>query len=294
MQTKIKLNCLLKNPKLNKYKRISIVSEIAQVLFGSDIHLPNSTKPLPFIFSCFALSIDGKLCYPDTLSGLDIAKANNNATDTERYIDLITLMFARTMSDAVIFSSNIFKKDSIRKKPSISIPELLDDRIKNSKKVNLTPIIFCRDLNSIDFNHSMMTDNDQEFFIFHYQPSLDLNIPDTFSIQNLSTFKKSETKRKYVVYIDDNFNQIFKVLYNIGISTILNESPYYHHKLLEEKLLNEIWLNYACSYIGGNVISLGDNQTSFETKNHPDTEILSLYHSGYNFLYSRQEIKYAN
>jgi hypothetical protein len=287
MQPPIKLNLLLQNAKLNNYTHIPFKSKFITQIFGEHIRLPENTSSYSFIFSCFALSIDGKLCYPDTLSGLDIALSNKLASPMEKYADWLCLLLARTISDAVIFSSNIFKKSSKRKKPSLAVTELQKNQNKKSKT---TLLIFCRDLNTIDFTHDMLKDMMQPVVIFY--TGGDLPSLHSWSTYKLSEFKLDNKQIKYLVYLDMEFSYVFSKLYSFGYKIILNESPYFHHKLLEEELLAEIWLNYSCSYIGGNNSSLGQNQIQFNSQNHPDTEILALYNIDYHFLYSRQLVHY--
>ena len=294
MQTAIKFNLLLHNDILKTYPKLSLPSNLIRQCLGHDLMLPQKHGSASFIFSCFALSIDGKICYPDSSSGLDIAQANNYATDQEKSADWFSLMVARGISDAVIFSSNIFKIDANRKKPTLSIEALKIDRISNHKLAKLTPIIFCRDLNTIDFAHEMLVDATQPFFILHQQHNFNQEVRDGWNQQNISEFSNTSHKIKHLLYIDIPFTAIWDKLNSSGYHVILNESPFFHHKLLEEQLLAEIWLNYSCSYIGGNALSLGCTQKSFTRTNHPDTEILALYNINYNFLYSRQLVKYAS
>lgn len=293
MHTEIKFNLLLQNVALKAYPKLSLQSKLIKQCLGHDLMLPEWHSTTPFIFSCFALSTDGKICYPDTLSGLDIAMANNHASTTEKQADWFYLMMARSISDAVIFSSNIFKKNSTRNKPTLAIAALKNDRITNNKPANLTPIIFCRDPSTIDFAHEMLRDENQPFLILHEHDGFDSTNFTGWNQQNISTFSNKSPKIKHLLYLDIPFTKIFNKLHSWGYLVILNESPFFHHKLLEEQILNEFWLNYSCSYIGGNALSLGNGQKSFTRTNHPDTEILALYHINYNFLYSRQLVKYA-
>lgn len=294
MHTAIKFNLLLENEKLKTYPRIALQSDAIKKSFGHGLMLPSTSTDKPFIFSCFALSLDGKICYPDTHTGLDIARANKHANLTEKQADWFFLMMARSISDAIIFSSNIFKKKSNRNKPSIAIKDFQNDRKLNNKPQNITPIIFCRNINTIDFHHEMLQNENQPFFIFHNKKDLNLDNLPSWNQQSLSNFNNTTQKIKHLLYLDIPFSDIFSKLNSCGYEIILNESSFFHHKLLEEKLLNEFWLNYSCSYIGGNALSLGKEQTSFTTTNHPDTEILALYNINYNFLYSRQLIRYDN
>ena len=96
---------LINNPILETANYISIKSEYINQCLSSYLYLPQITSR-PFIFSCFALSVDGKLNYPDLKSGFAIAKYNLAATEHERYADWWILQLARSISDAVIIGSN--------------------------------------------------------------------------------------------------------------------------------------------------------------------------------------------
>lgn len=294
MLTMIKFNQLLESSKPDNYSKNSLKSNLIKNTLGHDLIVPKETSNSPFIFSCFALSQDGKLCYPDKQSGLYIAKSNQHATLDEKNGDLFWLMMARAISDAIILSSNIFKKYSTRKKPTIMIEELILDRINNNKPAQITPIIFCRNLAEIDFEHEMLTDINQPFIIFHIDKITNTSQLSNWTAQNLSECNNTTNNIKHLIFIDLDFSQIFSKLNNLGYKVILNESAYFHHKLLQEKLLNEVWLNYSCVYIGGNALSLGNNQDSFITNNHPESRILNLYNINYHFLYTRQLIIYEN
>lgn len=294
MLQKIKFNLLLKSNRPDNYSRNILQSSLIQDALGHELIIPEKNLTNPFIFSCFALSQDGKLCYPDTQSGLDIAKCNHQATSEEKTGDLFWLMMARAISDGIILSSNIFKKHSTRKKPTIKFEELIQERIKNNKPAKITPIIFCRNLNEIDFEHEMLADITQPFIIFYSNKNTQSIESSMWNSQKLSDFNNTSNKIKHLIFLDLNFSVVFNKLNNCGYGVILNESPYFHHKLLEAKLLNEIWLNYSCVYIGGNSFNLGSHQTSFTTNNHPESKILDLYNIDYHFLYSRQLISYAN
>ena len=292
MYNSVEYNLLLKNPILDDYTNIPVPSNFITNCLGMEIALPHvSTNP--FLFSCFAISIDGKLCYPDTRTGFDIACANHHATENEKYADWLYLMFARTISDAVIIGSNFFKKSANRQILDIPIAELLRDRVNSAKPMTMTAIIFCRDINTLDFTHEFFMNHNTQCFIFHSTCAFSATLPKEWNQEDVSTLTNVSCKMKNLLYIDTDFKSIFSKLKQLGCNIILNESPFFHHKLLEQQMLNEIWLNYSGSYIGGDVISLGNTHASFNSHNHPDTEILTLHHLGYNFLYSRQLVKYA-
>lgn len=294
----IKLNLLLSNPIIQTYSHAPLNSQILNECLGLNLTIPNIVD-IPFLFSCFALSIDGKLCYRNNPSGFSIASSNHHATDTERKADLQTLMIARSMSNAVILGSDSLHSEKKTYISEITIPELSNLRTSNkSLSKNLWNILICRNLGKIDGSYSLFNDTKTPLIIccFNQVNSIPDNLSnldnfDIFKVLKLSNLDSiKQLGLKNILEVDVGTKKMFQIFKQIGFNIILNESPFFHHLLLEKKLLHEIWLNYACSYIGGNINSLGYKQSSFSTTNHPDTEILTLHHLNYNFLYSRQRV----
>ena len=69
-------------------------------------------------------------------------------------------------------------------------------------------------------------------------------IPSCFGEYNVSELAdKNQLKIKNIVYIDTNFQTMFAKFKNIGFAVILNESPFAHHRLLEEYMKYYHYLN---------------------------------------------------
>ena len=286
-------NLLLKNSLIEDYtyaplKNLSTVTD----KLSYELKLP-LIDGRPFLFSCFALSIDGKLCYPDKSSGFSIANSNHHATDAEKLGDWWWLMMARSISDAVIIGSNSLKAENGNYTPHINIPELMKARHNSQLPSNVLTIIMSRNLDNLDLSQILFTNQDFQVIIC-CDCKLELkDIPPTYYYSKMSDVKiRSQLQQKNILYIDTDYLTMYQIFKRIGLNVILNESPYTHHSLMELQLLNEVWLNYSSSYIGGNITSLGNKQNSFNSINHPDTEILTLHHINYHFLYSRQKICY--
>jgi len=289
------LKLLLKNPELDNYTYIPIKSNFIYQNLGLNLVLPKKLDT-PFLFSCFALSIDGKLSYPDAPSGFNIAQANHTAIQNEKTADLFYLMLARTISDAIIIGTNSLREENGTYLPQIIVRDLHQARMDNGKPILPWTIILCRSLDKINFNQQLFKDEQFPLLIGCFEPQDMLqSTPQNYTLTNLSNLSNREQlTTKNIVIIDSSFRQLFKTLKQLEFNIILNESPFFHHQFLEHKLLDEIWLNYSCSYIGGdNVASLGKNQQAFSSITHPDTEILTLHHLDYHFLYSRQKVLYA-
>ncbi len=283
------LNLLIRNTILDNY--IPIKDDYITYILGTELRLPEISSNLPFLFSCFALSIDGKLCYPDNQSGFSIINSNHHATIIERKADWWFLMLSRSICDALIVGSTSLnrelKNDYI---PIVDIEELIKARKKYKSNTRLWTIVIVRDLSNINFNQRLFNDPEFPVLICYFNSKVtESRLGYTHhKISQLTSQKQLGIKN--LIAIDTDYSSMLKKFKQLGFNIILNESPNLHHIFLEHKLLDEIWLNYSMSYIGGITTSLGDKQKAFSSSNHPDTQILTLHHLGYNFLYSRQKV----
>lgn len=284
--SELKFNLLLDNVS-NQVNYKSIYSEKLNGVLGCNLYLL-CTENKPYILSCFATSVDGRLCYPDAASGFTIAKFNNKATSMERYADWWNLSLGRAISDAVIIGGNSILGEHGEYTASIDIIELQTLRNSLNKPKELLHIIVTRDANKVDWQNEEIVKNlDIPLIIFSQKtPS---NLPKGIILS--SKFNPNLDKQ---VIIDDRLDLVMLIedLYKYGVKTILNESPYYHHYLQENKLLDEAWLNTSGVYIGGNIVTLGSQNQPFTTLSHPHYSILTLHHIAHNFLYTRYKISY--
>jgi len=283
-------NLLILNPILNtdNYHRIS--SDYITHSLQTPLYLPVCDAS-PFVFSCFALSIDGKLCYPDLLSGYSIAGKNNLATEEERYADYWNLMLGRSISDAVIIGRNSLMNECFKYQANIDHDELIHFRKTLNKGKDLLHIIITQDISKLDLKQEIIF-QDLDIPVIIYAGKKPEKIYPGFVTRNISEINLNDTKQ--IVYEQDflNISLLTNKLFSLGIKTILNESPFLHHILQDQKLLNEAWLNTSGVYIGGNITSLGQSQPPFNSTKHPHYTILSLHHIANNFLYTRYKIGY--
>ncbi len=286
----LKFKLLIKNPQLETSDYSTLNSNYLTKTLGCDLYLPN-TNHKPFILSCFALSIDGKICYPDLMSGFAIAKNNFLAAQDERYADWWNLLLGRSISDAVIIGSNTLSLENYTYTAEINIPELTLLRKNLGKTESLLHIVITRDSNKIDFEKELLCQNNNLPLLI-YTEQLPKIIPNNFHCANIENIDL--TKNKQIIHCSKiDLTKLSKCLYQNNVKIILNESPYYHHQLQELKLLDEAWINTSGVFIGGNVSQLGQFNNAFDSNNHPHYTILTLQSLGYNFIYTRYKINYS-
>lgn len=288
-----KFKLLIKNPILDSYTKFSFKDNYINNILDYNFAIPK-LENRPFIFSCYALSIDGKLYYPDVKSGFLIAKSNYHASEIERYADWFILMLARTISDAVIVGTNSLNYETEDCFTDVLDTKLYEIRVKYINSKQPATFVFCRDLTNINFESKLFSDNSHQIVICCINNQINLaRLPNAYKQINLTDWTQKEQLNLKNLILVDNWDMFILKLNKVGFNIILNESPYFHHKLLQLRLLDEIWLNYSGSYIGGNLNGLGRDQNPFNSKDHPDCEILTLHSLGYNFLYTRQKILYS-
>lgn len=71
-------------------------------------------------------------------------------------------------------------------------------------------------------------------------------------------------------------NILFRILRHMGIERLLIETPVYTHHLMMNGLMDELFLNYACIYVGGGAMSIGLHSKSCTSTDHPHTKMLSI------------------
>lgn len=285
----LKFKLLIENSSLNSDNYQIIQSEYLKETLGAYFKLPSPINK-PFIFSCFALSVDGKLCYPDIKTGYAIAANNSSATKEERYADYWNLLLGRSISDAVIIGTNSLINENCKFTANIDNEELVTFRNQLGKPTKLLHILITRDIDNFNIDDEIIYKNlDIPLLIYSAKKPVKPYTLPVISINDLN----DKTIRQ-IIYDNGKFNfrVFFDKLFMLGIKTILNESPFLHHELQETKLLDEAWLNTSSVYIGGSINSLGMQNESFSSVTHPHYTILTLHTIANNFLYTRYQITY--
>ena len=89
-----------------------------------------------------------------------------------------------------------------------------------------------------------------------------------------------------------NLPELLGFLKPLGIDTMLIESPTFLVSLMQEDLLDELYLNTSTVFIGGGALSLGSRMDSFTLDSHPHCRVISIHsHSDY-FFYTRYRMEY--
>ncbi len=260
---------------------------------------PELPKNRTYTLGSFVQSIDGKIAFPESPDGTLVAKAN--AKDPNGALaDYWVLNLLRTVSDAVLMGSK-----TILREPELTghifDPDLVESRIKADKPAVPLHIIVTGSGNNFPVNHKILKDKNIPVLIVTteqgkniLEKSLDSNFID---LNNSKGFCLTDNI-KAVISIGKNRSidlpELLTFLKKYGIDTIMIESPQFLVSLMQEGLLDELYLNTSSIFIGGEALSVGQNMPSFTFKNHPSGRVISIHtHSDY-FFYIRYRMEYKN
>ena len=82
------------------------------------------------------------------------------------------------------------------------------------------------------------------------------------------------------------------VLKKFGIDRLLVETPSYMHYLVSQKMMDELFFNYSCIYVGGQALTIGKFGKEFTSQDHPHTRMLSIHTHSDHFFYLRHKLLY--
>ena len=87
--------------------------------------------------------------------------------------------------------------------------------------------------------------------------------------------------------------EMLKVLRAMGMEKVLVESPTYCHHMMREPLLDEIFINTSCIFVGGQATGIGTSSKSFPSTDHPHSEIVTMHMHSPHFIYTRYKMLYG-
>lgn len=266
-----------------------------------DVYGDFSFPPLPgdrtYTLGSFVQSIDGKIAFPESPDGTLVARGNLKDRDGA-LADYWILNMLRSVCDAVLMGDR-----TIEKEPDLTghvyDSELESSRIKAGKPAVPLHVIVSGDGSGFPIDHIIFRDPLIPLLIVTTEEgkkSLIRHLDSRFIDLNNSTDVALSDKIKGVVSIGKagriNLPELLSFLKPLGIDTMLIESPTFLVSLMQEALLDELYLNTSTVFIGGGALSLGSSMDSFTLDNHPHSRVISIHsHSDY-FFYTRYRMEY--
>jgi riboflavin biosynthesis pyrimidine reductase len=250
----------------------------------------------PYIFSSIALSMDGKMAYPDNQDGDMLVHSNKNDSQGAE-TDFYVLNLLRAHSDAVLIGTTSMKAEA---NVWVTIHDY-DLVVEREKYLNKRPqpfvIVATKDGLDLPYDHMLFHQKKLPVMVFTSPSGFDniMNMaPDNFYLMENITEKAIWGVRNgnpvVVTGTDDNtdikvFMQQIKLA---GVKHLLIESPTFMWFLMKERIMNEFFITYSTIFVGGNLTPGYSQPFTFE--NHPHSRVVQLNRHGNTFFYTRQLI----
>ncbi len=303
-ENEINLKCIYKNEK-SQLGKSNFISEKTTKLYG-ELLFDNKNEERPYIFTSLVHSIDGRIAFSDAPEGPFIA--NKNKYDTQgAKIDFWLLNVLRSQCDGCIMGANTLKAE---KDYTVHIfdEDIEKERIKAGLNDIPWNIITSVNGKDIPFEHTIFNTKEVPKIIntsvdglsyIKENCKIDYVVLPTITNENdllaLEGFKLEQDK-VYILTTDENSypntKLYLKALKKLGFNNLLVESPTLMHIFIENQVMDELFFNYSCLYLGGQSLTMGQHGKEFTSTNHPHTEILSVHMNSPHFMYFRHKLIY--
>jgi len=278
-----------------------------------ELYFPAAPAHRPYTYCSVVLSADGKMAFTDHPAGPVIAK-NNYLDSNGALADFWMLNALRTYADGIIIGAKTLQTE-VNATSHIFDGELVGQRVEFlGKAPHPWNIVVSFDGTDIPFEH----------LIFNVEPEEKLPVAIATSPQGAEFVKNNFRKELLLlgpytslreiahdsaaiqqslqaspttvpVFITGEKNKpnselLLYLLRQLGFTRLLIESPSYNWHLMQNKALDEFFINYSLVYAGG-TISPG-YQMPFSHLDHPHGELLTLGVHRSNFIFTRQKLYY--
>jgi riboflavin biosynthesis pyrimidine reductase len=309
---RIKLTRIFESPSLAAFGTMTTSSEKVRRVYGP-LNFPELPERRPYLYASMVLSLDGKIAFEDAPEGPLIAQTNEMDPDGGA-ADFWVLNMLRAVSDASMGFGGGFgrkKEDSVtagmfgtdlESSHHIFDQDLEDARIAEGRNPVPWQIITSLDGSEINFEHPFLNNYPLMPFMITTSPSGMDRVrsrckADYIVVDDPERVSGLLEKKAMPVIVTGEGSMpdavlTMHILKNLGIDKIVIEGPSYCHHLIQQKILDEVFLSYSCIYVGGKALSLGMRSDSFTSRSHPHTEMLSIHSHGPHFFYLRHRMIY--
>lgn len=303
----IQLKRLFDNTEKMGYKNPGLPCKKVEDVYGT-LNFGEIPENRPITYASYVMSIDGKIAFEDNEVGPLIAK-NNYLDSAGAFADFWVLNMLRGNCDGIIIGSG-----TLIKEPSYSgsayDPDIIEARVKAGKPIAPWTVIVTSTGKNIPFENPVFQCEEVPVLISTSPKGFEnlkmeikkdyFLVPMVESEEDKEKIKKmiNDNKGKIAISItgcdkETNPEDMFKVLRAMGMERVLVESPTYCHYLMQKGLLDEAFINTSSVFVGGKATSIGSQNNSFSSIDHPHSEIVSIHiHNSY-FLYTRYKLMYG-
>lgn len=302
----MKLNEIYFNKNISLLNEGVVLSQVRDV-FGRDLMFGDFLEERPYTYNSLVTSIDGKIAFLDSPQGPLIAKTNKYA-GIGSTVDYWILNLLRGSADAILCGTqSISKEVNTGGTGHCYDANITEYRIENGMSNIPWRIVVTLDGSDIPFEAAQFTHPEMPSFFYTTEYGIDnirlnsrkdivvLGPFSSIDDVEIANFVYDSTKSYVIVTSSEKAfnNEIgLKILKKIGVNKLLIESPTVTHIFMQEKILDELFINQSGIYVGGSAISIGQNCNAFTSNYHPHTELISIYMHSPHFIYSRYRLNY--
>lgn len=261
----------------------------------------------PCTYTSLVTSLDGRIAFSDAPQGPLIAKMNKYdpaGADTDWFI----LNMLRSVSDAVMLGAGTMQAEHDYTAHVFS-QELEDMRVEAGKPPVPWNVITSLDATDIPFDHVLFNTPEVPVMISTSVKGADVvraGIKNPYVVVEAPTkadvtdelvgrMRAAEPGTVIVVATGADVPDSAAALYALkrfGIDRLLVETPSYMHYLVSQKMMDELFFNYSCLYVGGQALTIGKYGKEFTSTDHPHTTMLSIHAHSDHFFYLRHKLIY--
>ena len=253
----------------------------------------------PLLFACFVSSIDCSIAFKNNPKANQIVRSDNSDPGAGQ-ADLWILNLLRAAADGIILGPKTLEVES-NLTAHVFDQDLVTARsnLMEQPKVPYN-IIISKTGQSIPYQHRIFTEEEIPVMIATAPQGAqyitkNINHPiqliDLTENNNYNRVKSLKRKQEVIILVSgsgDKLNEqvLFKFLKEAGLDKIMVEAPSYAHYLIQEHLLDEIFLNQAGSYIGEPKFLNSDAKSAFRAGREPQAKMVTIHtYNSYFFCF---------
>lgn len=302
----VKVNKVYESEDVKNFEVSTVDCEKIRNVYG-ELKFEKLHEDRPYTFTSLVTSIDGRIAFSDAPQGPLISRMNAYG-QKGAMADWWVLNLLRTVSDGIMVGAGTMRAEED------FTGHIFDQELEDARTIQgLNPvpwnIITSIDGTDIPFAHRMFSEKEIPIMISTSVRGLEVveaGIQNDYMVVGPLQTKEDVTDevveamknavgKVIVIATGDAFpdsHVAFYLLKKFGIDRLLVETPSYTHFLVGEKLMDELFLNYSCLYIGGKALTIGQFGKEFTSEDHPHTKMLTIHSSNDHFFYFRHKLIY--
>ena len=302
---RLQVRRIYESPELSHCQVETMSCPKIQEIYG-DLKFLELHQDRPCTYTSLVTSIDGRIAFTDAPQGPLIAKKNKYdpaGADTDWFI----LNMLRSVSDGVMLGAGTMQAESDYT-CHVFDQDLEDMRVENGKNPVPWNIITSLDATDISFDHVLFNSPEVPVMISTSRKGVELvkenlqndayfvDAPSREAVtEELIQGMQEHADKVLVIGTGDTTPDSKVALYvlkKFGIDRLLVETPSYMHYLVSQKMMDELFFNYSCLYVGGQALTIGKFGKEFTSEDHPHTRMLSIHTHSDHFFYLRHKLLY--